>query len=237
MKSCYRFCLMTLAATVTMAFGFAQAPVTAGGAELSVPFGSADGQVVVVADYLLFVNADRPESSFALERSNVVSASIQNENVVLQTRERVGDLSQFIFHLDDPMQVGMVVGWAGGATQVGAGAGASQTGAGSNTNPGAIIGEYQARHDHLFRGGCEGKLVITGTQVSFESVTDIDHSRRWDIEDMKEVKRDNPYKLELKPFTGDDYSFELLGGEGMSSAQFKALTDVVTESRRSPSGR
>lgn len=205
----------------------AQAPLTAGGAELSVPFGSAKGHIAVIDRYLLFVNQANPGSSFAVERSNVIDATVQNDTVIVRTRERVGELNQFTFRLDDPMQAGAVVTWA---RETGGSAGTMAPGLAAAPAKDDIIGEYQVRHNH-WRGGCDGKLVITATQVLFESVTDIDHSRRWSVADVKEMKRENPYEVEINPFTGDSYKFNLVGGEGMSSEEYKLLMDRVTEGR------
>jgi hypothetical protein len=64
----------------------------------------------------------------------------------------------------------------------------------------------------------------------YESVEDVGHSRRWEYNSIKEMKNSNPYKLEVKPFTGGDYEF-VLDGTGIDPAAYKSLVDKVTAAR------
>jgi hypothetical protein len=43
-------------------------------------------------------------------------------------------------------------------------------------------------------------------------------ARQWELQDIEELERGNPYQLEIKPFAGNDYRFQLLG-KGMDSRE------------------
>ena len=50
------------------------------------------------------------------------------------------------------------------------------------------------------------------------------------LKDIKELRRDNPYKIKIEPFNGGDYDLEIQG-QGMDNAQFKLLVDRITAAR------
>ena len=89
---------------------------------------------------------------------------------------------------------------------------------------------YQARQKRFPFGETDGKLVISEKEIAFEGLNDIKHSQRWSYQDIKELKQISTYIIEIAPFRGDKYRLELQG-EGMSSAQFKALTDRLVAGR------
>jgi hypothetical protein len=72
--------------------------------------------------------------------------------------------------------------------------------------------------------------MVSNDRLVFESLTDVNDSRQWSMRDIKEVKHRSPYKLEVKPFTGNDYTFGFLG-KGMDNADFTALTKLIAGAR------
>lgn len=66
--------------------------------------------------------------------------------------------------------------------------------------------------------------------MSYESVSSVSHSRRWEYQAIKETKLSNPYELEIKPFTGDSYTLQF-DGAGMDPAAYRDLVDRVTSAR------
>jgi hypothetical protein len=88
---------------------------------------------------------------------------------------------------------------------------------------------YQVLHKHMI-GECSGRLIISGDRLSFESVTDLNHSRQWSLRDVSELKRQNPYELEVRPFVGNSYNFELLS-QGMDSDAYRVLVDRIATLR------
>ena len=61
-------------------------------------------------------------------------------------------------------------------------------------------------------------------------VSSVSHSRRWEYNAIKETKLSNPYEIEIKPFTGDDYQLQF-DGAGMDPASYRELVDRVTNAR------
>jgi hypothetical protein len=88
---------------------------------------------------------------------------------------------------------------------------------------------YRVRHNH-FRGGCDGRLIISPSRISFESLTKIGHSKQLDLRDVRELTRDYPYELSLTPFAGNTYDFQLIG-IGMSSSEYQELVERIASAR------
>jgi hypothetical protein len=88
---------------------------------------------------------------------------------------------------------------------------------------------FEATHDHLL-GSCHGRLVVSPTQLAYESVDNADHSRRWTYASIRELTQDNPYEIRIKPYSGDEYKLKL-GGSGMDPGTFSKLVDLVTKAR------
>lgn len=79
-------------------------------------------------------------------------------------------------------------------------------------------------------GSCEGRLVISDTRLTYESVNEIGDSRQWVYRDIREVSQDGPYRLQITPFLGNTHSLELIG-DGLDTGQFRTLVDLVTAAR------
>ncbi len=219
MKSKILHLVICLALTAGMAA--AQTPVKASPADLSIPFGAQTGHLLTVGDHLVFVSADKPENSFSVDRANLADVRIGNQTVTLRVLDPVGDRSEFTFRVADPTTLGFLANWAKQPESV------SKT---DETGEEPVLEVYQVRHRHSVYGGCTGRLIVTNSRISYESIDDIGHSRHWDLADVKELKRKNPYRVELKPFTGNDYDFELLQ-KGMSSRDYQVLADRITSQR------
>jgi hypothetical protein len=223
-------------------------------AVLSIPFGVVNGKLVTSGDYVIFIDDEQPGSSFALSRDDVANATVDNGMLVLDLRKAVrnrgGETKRLNLRTTDPAAAASFVSWAKAAGQAGpqpsaaprtdepqAGrpAGVTQAGApapagsapAQTLGPGALT--YQARHKHRI-GSCTGRLILGPDRIAYESITAIGDSRQWDLKDIKELKRDNPYSLKIVPFTGNDYSLDLIGN-GMDNAEYKVLVDRITAVR------
>lgn len=195
------------------------------GVQYSVPFGVVSGKLMLLGNYLVFLDEGQPESSFVVMRSQIAALTVDGHVVNVDTtgpiRDRDGDRTQFSFRLNEGADSGLVVTWRarGGeiATQVATG----------------MVGDaervYTAKHDHRI-GSCRGQLIIRDGIIAYDSLSDIDHSRRWELIDIKELKQKNPYQLTLEGFRGGTYNLELQG-RGMDPAEFKILVDRITTAR------
>ncbi|MCC6590213.1 MAG: hypothetical protein IT168_26205 [Bryobacterales bacterium] len=194
-------------------------------AELAIPFGSAPGSLVLLEDYLTFVDQEKPEASFAARRDEIRAITVEGEAVAIEVaspvRDRSGARTRLTFKVADPAGPDAIKTWQSAAS-------VSTPKATSSKQPSETL-TYQVQHDHRF-GGCKGRLIITQDRIAFESITDISHSRQWALRDVKEMKRDNPYALKIEPFSGNTYKFELQG-QGMDSDTYRTLVDRVTAAR------
>jgi hypothetical protein len=69
------------------------------------------------------------------------------------------------------------------------------------------------RHDHMGKGGCNGKLLADDERLRFESVEQADHSRSWDYNTLSkfEVEKKNSI-IKVTPASGDAYHFNTANG-------------------------
>ncbi len=214
--------------TLVLAFSgmiWGQASLQTREAELAVPFGSAKGRVLIVADYFVFMDADRPENSFAIPRLQIRSLEWQESLLKVATNypveDRTGQRSELVFKFKEPLDL---TDWW-------------QQRAESAPMPPAQraaeeVKTYSVRHNHRF-GGCQGRLLISEKGLAFESISDLDHSRKWDYSGIKTVKLENPYSLKLEPFQGNGYNLQIQG-QGMESAAYDTLVDRITAARNAP---
>jgi hypothetical protein len=199
-------------------------------AELALPFGTASGKVVVSGDYLIFVTDTTVESSFVIPRDNVQNIT-SNGGVTTVAfrqpmRDQSGERASAIFRFTNTADADAIARWSKLA------AASQSTPAPSNETGGTAAGQmfnYSVKHDHKL-GSCTGRLMVSNDRLVFESLTAVNDSRQWSMRDIKEVKHNSPYKLDVKPFTGNDYSFEFLG-KGMDNADFAALTKLIVADR------
>ncbi len=204
-------------------------------AELSVPFGVVSGKVLTVANYLIFIDDEKPESSFAVAQQDLGSLTSESGILTIETRkpvrDRSGERSRFSFRLANPAASSLLASWykSGPAAPAAAAAAAAAAKASPAGEEPRI---YQARHKHFPFGGCMGRLIVSKDRVAYESVENVGHSFRWQLRDIKEIKRDNPYEIKVVPFVGDESNLELQRS-GMESSDYKTLVDRIAAARAS----
>lgn len=205
----------------------AQTLVTVRQAELAVPFGSAQGQLAVAGDQLVFLSQQTPEASIAIARAEIRNLVRSGDTVTITTRQPLRDPSgtrdTFRFRLSEPSDL---VGWyeRGPMAATASSASPAAPAAGSG-----VLESYQVKHDHRI-GSCQGRLILTEDRLAFESIDEIDDSRQWELADLKEVRQNGIYKLRVVPFVGDTFNFELVG-KGMDSGVYRRLVDRIAQAR------
>jgi hypothetical protein len=183
------------------------------------------GKLALLPEALVFIDDDKPESSFFAPKSKIQSLTAEAETVTIQlsteVRDRAGATTRAIVRLTTASEAAAVQRWFG-----------SQTGSvqPANGEAAAEVLTFTAQRKKRFRGNTDGKLIVDGERVIFESVDNASESRRWDLKEIKELKLKNAFELEIRPFAGDEYVL-LLSGKGMDNAQFRTITDRVTKSR------
>lgn len=69
---------------------------------------------------------------------------------------------------------------------------------------------FMSGNDMIFdvrNGDQQGKLILSDTELAFESLTDATHSRRWKYADIRELSRKKK-DLRVRPFRGATYDFQ-----------------------------
>ncbi|MCC6291568.1 MAG: hypothetical protein IT164_02870 [Bryobacterales bacterium] len=217
--------LGALSATVLCA----QSNVRVFSAELSAPFGAVPGKVVVHDAMLTFVDSEKPESSFTVDKANVQSITRVNDSLVVQlkkaVKDRVGESNRLSLRLSVPSESTVVEQWL----EKGVATAAPAAAAADDAATGGERWSYPARRSKRI-GGTDGTLIITPGRVIFESLDKVEDTRRWEMQEIKELKRKNPYQLEIIPFRGEKYSLKL-SGSGMETQQYRELVDRITKAR------
>ncbi|MBP6819955.1 MAG: hypothetical protein KA368_00190 [Acidobacteria bacterium] len=215
----------------------AQTPVVVQRADLSIPFGTVSGKLVVVADQLVFVDNDRQEDSFVIARSEILELKADNDVVMISTRRPVRargeEKSQFNFRLREGSSESLTL-WAGVKSAPTSTAMSAATPAGSG-NEQDERWVYNAKHPHKVAlvpsGSCTGKLIITRDRVVYESLEDREHTRQWPLADIKNVKRKSPYQIEIEPFNRETYTLEI-EGKGIDVSVHKQLMNRISIARQ-----
>ena len=236
--------LVILAVSVAV---LAQAPVKVQRAELSIPFGVVKGRIIAVGDTLVFVDEETPDASFSILKSTILNFSELDGVITIDTnrpiKDRSGERTKLAFRLSEGTGAGLAAWFKDSASMAMTATAKSAsdtsemkttsttttTTSGMSSDP-SVAKVYQARQKRFPVGSTDGKLVISDKEIAFESLNDIKRSQRWSYQDIKEIKQESTYLIEIVPFRGDKYKLELQG-EGISSAQFKALTDRIASAR------
>lgn len=197
--------------------------------DLSIPFGTVQGTMLTLADALIFVDTEEVGSSFLVDRSDVTELRAEEGVLTVVTaapvRDRSGARQRFVFRIDPKAGAALAL-WHTAAPSMSA----SQTAAGGTVAPTVTAHTYEVEHKHFPTGRCQGKLIISDQGIAFESLSNINHSRQWAFKDIREIRLPNPYLLELKPFQGSDYNFQVQGS-GMDVTDFRKLADAIAHSR------
>jgi hypothetical protein len=222
----------------------AQVPVAVAGAELAIPFGAVTGQIAATNDVFIFVGDERKDASFAIRRGNIRNVSVAGDVLTIETVEAVNGGTSFNFKITEG-EASKMAEWARGnaPTSMPAGAASAALAASAAPATGAAgrgaprAGDsgpkftYQAQQKRRMGSNSTGKLEIYEDQIRYDSLDNVDRSRQWQLQEIKEIKRKNPYKVEVNPFVGSKETFDLIGG-GMSSADFQEIRAMISKQRR-----
>jgi hypothetical protein len=212
--------------------------------QLAVPFGVVNGQLVPSGSNLMFVNPQQASNSFVIPRNNIRTLNSQGSELTVDLNHPMqypgGQASRIVFRLEDSAGAQELTQWfqqtpssAGEESAANTSAeGRNATGEANRTTPPNRNPDmsFQVKHGHFLWGSDSGRLLVTPSEVIYESVTHANSSRQWKMSDIKEIKRDGPYKLTIVPFSGDHYDFDLLGN-GLSSDQYQTIVNRVTNAR------
>ncbi len=212
----------------------AQTNVDVRKATLSVPFGEVKGKILVVENFLIFVDEEKLDDSFAIDRRMVANVERMDRQVIIETKEpirdRSGERTRLAFRLNDK-ETAAIMTWFERGPTVNDFANTATGGRSAAENRRAVL-IYDAKHKHSLYGSCQGKLVVKENMISYESLNDRGHSRQYPFSDIKKLKRNGPYQMEVQTFNRGSYNFELQGN-GMDIADFKTLEESIATARAS----
>ncbi len=81
------------------------------------------------------------------------------------------------------------------------------------------------KHDHKGQGSCNGKLIAGETSLRFESVSEADHSKSWNYNDLKSFEKEKDHSLlKMTAKSGEQYEFKTVNG-----ATAGAVYDLVAQ--------
>ena len=231
--------IKTSVLTIFLLFGSsvlgAQTKVEVKKAELSVPFGTVKGTAVLVGDYLVFIDEQQVQSSFAIARSEIQKITSEERGVNIETRQpirdRSGERSQFTVRLSEG-DLATLMNWSR-MTPTPTTTTTTVAAASAPAVRSAEQMSYPAEYTQFVGRNSRGRLMVTADMVAYESVDNVQSSRRWQFKDIKEIKLKNPYEIEIEPFVGDKYNLKL-EGKGMDTGDFKTIVDRITTARITP---
>lgn len=193
--------------------------------EHAVPFGQAQGKLILYGDYLVFVDDGQPADSFVTPKTSIETLSADGATITIQlkdpVRNRSGEVRRLSFRALDG-DAAPVTAWFGARATAAAAATPEQA-----EPEGAKV--FSARHNHRI-GSCRGRLIITEDRVNYESTDSVSHSRRWELKQIREINLPNPYELNVRPFSGPNFKL-LLEGSGMDPETYKQLVDRIAAAR------
>jgi hypothetical protein len=198
--------------------------------EIAVPFGTAAGKLILHDGYAVFLDDEKPESSFAVARADMsgfaTEAGMLNALFKKNFRDRAGEKNRLSLRAVRAEDSEALQRWfsAPPANPVVA------NGAGVKEGETPIEFKLEVQQKRRFGKNQKGRLMLAGSQLIFESIDDPSSSRRWELKEIKSLENKNPYELRVEPFTGDDYRFEFVGTP-IEAAQYKSLVDKVTSAR------
>lgn len=212
---------------LTVSAALAQTELQVLPAQLAVAFGGISGKVILYTDAAIFVDDVLPSYSFAIRRANIKSleTTTTNNTVIVHTlkpvKDREGERNRLALRLADDSAALAFQKWHE----------ADAAATPKDAPPLSQVDmQYDARHKRRFYGSNRGRLIVTAEKMIYESIEDIGRSRQWRYNEIKQLKRDNPYNLRIEPFTGDRYEFELLG-KPLDNADFQKLVARITSAR------
>lgn len=214
--------------------------------ELTGSSGTARGRLLVHDNYLVFLDEERPESSFSIPRADMENFSADGNVVSAQLkqsfRDRFGERNMLTFRLGNAADGITLQRWyTSGQTEISSSPatpgtpstpGIPAVGAAASSASGTTSLEFSwpVQQKRRFGGDRSGRLMLAGDTLIFESIENPSDSRRWSMRQIKALEHKNPYHLEVQPFTEDSYTFELVGAP-MEPTQYKVLVDRVTAAR------
>lgn len=182
---------------------------------VNTPSGTITGKVVGSGDTLVFVDDANPEKSFKLNRGSVQNYKTENGDIVVELvrpeADAAGTAGNVRITVVDTNHQAAITRWMG----------VPQERARTMTTYSTDV-----QHDHKGEGECKGKLIADENSLRFESVTEANHSRTWNYNDVQSFNKEKDHSL-LKVTSksgGETQQFRTANGKTAG-----ALYDLVAQ--------
>ena len=206
----------------------AQPPVKEMRAELAAGFDPIKGRLITAGDTIIFMDDAQPQFSFFAVRSQVEQVSVgQGQSVSVQFKQPIRDRDGERIRVELRMATEdreILKEWFERENSSEAAAAAPYSSQKTDSFP-----TYSVRRDKLI-GGDDGRLIVKQDRLAFEAGRP-DASREWLFSDIRELKQTGPYRLEIRPFSGEKYTFELQGGGGMATEDYRRIADNIARAK------
>jgi hypothetical protein len=199
---------------------FAADQLTVHKVQLTGPSGSIHGKVVGVGEYLVFVDDEQPDKSFVIPRGEIRTARNEQGSVIVEMErpvtDRFGTRSNLEMRIVDPATGAVLSRMLGVPVE----RGRTET-----------VYSLEVRHDHKGEGGCDGRLIADDMRLRFESVTQADHSRTWNYNDLQQFQSERDHALlHVRPVSGEGYDFNVRNG-ATAGSMYKLVSDKIVAAR------
>ena len=190
--------LTLCAAAMSPLLLLADEPLTIQKVTVNTPSGVISGKVVGTGDNLVFVDDNDPQKSFTLNRGRIRNYTTEKGEILVELERPAFD----------------------------------QPGTQSNVRITPVersrsVTTYSTdvRHDHKGKGECNGKLLADDTMLRFESVSEANHSRTWNYNDLQSFQEEKDHSLlKVTAKYGEKDEFKTVNGKTAG-----ALYDIVSQ--------
>jgi hypothetical protein len=192
----------------------AEEPLTIQKVTVNTPSGTISGKVVGTGDNLVFVDDNDPQKSFTLSRGRIRNYTTQDGAILVElerpTSDQAGTQSNVRITVVDPANATALTQWIGMPVQ---------------RSRSVTTYSTDVRHDHKGKGECNGKLLADDSTLRFESVSEANHSRSWNYNDLQSFQEEKDHSLlKVTAKDGEKYEFRTTNGKTASG-----LYDIVSQ--------
>jgi len=213
-------------------FAFGADRMTVQRVEMFGPNGTVHGKLVMLDDRMIFVDDDHPDMSFVLPRNDISRARMESGRLDIEiahpyTSSFGGNQSNLVLVMPDQNSASEVVTWMGVPVAAMSGEAAREAQDSmplSTANPNVKEVWFDVKN-----GDQRGKLIFHADSVSFESLSDAKHSRRWTYGEIKELNRKGN-EVRIEPYHGDKYEFQFKD-PAMRDTVYNMLSDKIVGAR------
>ncbi|HYP07993.1 MAG TPA: hypothetical protein VER03_17310, partial [Bryobacteraceae bacterium] len=170
---------------------------------VNTPSGTITGKVVGSGDQLVFVDDADPSKSFTLSRGSMKNYTNENGTIVVHMLRPEADASGTVSNvritvIDQKNQAALTQWFAMPQER-------SRT---------VTTYTSDVKHDHLGKGECNGKLIADDTSLRFESISEANHSRSWNYNDLQKFDKEKDHSLlKVVGKNGEKYDFKTVNGK------------------------